>query len=77
MKTDLSPDIGKQWDEGYTTSIIPYMFSTVPIMQSTFYFDKIIIPLIMEAEKVSETLGFCPELKRLVAREDFIDFSSL
>jgi hypothetical protein len=31
------------------------------------------IPLIMEAERVSETLGFCPELTRLVARKDFID----
>jgi hypothetical protein len=27
----------------------------------------------MEAEKVSETLGFCPELTRLVPREDFIE----
>jgi hypothetical protein len=26
----------------------------------------------MEVEKVSEVLGFCPELTRLVAREDFI-----
>jgi hypothetical protein len=31
-----------------------------------------IIPLITEAEKVSETLGSCPELTRLVAREDFV-----
>jgi hypothetical protein len=29
----------------------------------------------MEAEKVSETFGFCPELTRLVAQEDFIEFS--
>jgi hypothetical protein len=29
----------------------------------------------MEAEMVSETLGFCPKLDRLVAREDFIGFS--
>jgi hypothetical protein len=27
----------------------------------------------MEAEKVSETLGFCPEFTRLVARYDFIE----
>jgi hypothetical protein len=32
----------------------------------------IITPLTMEAEMVSETLGFCPQLTRLVAREDFI-----
>jgi hypothetical protein len=32
-----------------------------------------IIPLMMEAEMVSETLGFCPLLTRLVAREYFID----
>jgi hypothetical protein len=34
-----------------------------------------IIPLIKEAEMVSETLGFYPQLKRFVAREEFIDFS--
>jgi hypothetical protein len=28
-----------------------------------------------EAEMVSETLGFYPQLTRLVAREDFIEFS--
>jgi hypothetical protein len=28
----------------------------------------------MEAEMVSETLGFYPQLTRLVAREDFVDF---
>jgi hypothetical protein len=27
----------------------------------------------METEKVFETLGFCPELTRLVTREDFMD----
>jgi hypothetical protein len=31
-----------------------------------------IIPLMMEAKGVSEMLDFCPELTRLVAREDFI-----
>jgi hypothetical protein len=31
------------------------------------------IPLMMEAEMVSETLGSCPQPTRLVAREDFID----
>jgi hypothetical protein len=30
-------------------------------------------PLMMEAEMVSETLGFYPQLTRLVAREDFIN----
>jgi hypothetical protein len=34
-----------------------------------------IIPLMMEAEMVSETLGFFPQLTLLVAREDFIEFS--
>jgi hypothetical protein len=29
----------------------------------------------MEAEIVSETLGFFPQLTRIVAREDFIAFS--
>jgi hypothetical protein len=31
-----------------------------------------IIPLMMEMEMVSETLGFYPQLTWLVAREDFI-----
>jgi hypothetical protein len=35
-----------------------------------------IIPLMTEAEMDSETLGFCPQLTRLVAREDFIELSS-
>jgi hypothetical protein len=30
------------------------------------------VSLMIEAEKASETLGFCPELTQLVAREDFI-----
>jgi hypothetical protein len=34
-----------------------------------------IIPLMMEAEMVSETLGFYPQLTQLVAREYFIKFS--
>jgi hypothetical protein len=34
-----------------------------------------LIPLMMEAEMVSETLGFYPQLTRLVIREDFIEFS--
>jgi hypothetical protein len=29
----------------------------------------------MEAEMVSETFGFYPQLSRLVAREDFIEFN--
>jgi hypothetical protein len=29
----------------------------------------------MEAEMVSETLGFCPQLTRLVSRQDFIELS--
>jgi hypothetical protein len=29
----------------------------------------------MEVERVSETLGSCPELTRSVAREDFFEFS--
>jgi hypothetical protein len=38
------------------------------------YYDKQnYIPLMMEAEMVSETLGICPQLTRLVAREDFIE----
>jgi hypothetical protein len=32
-------------------------------------------PLMMEADMVSETLGFCPQVTRLVAREDFTEFS--
>jgi hypothetical protein len=32
-----------------------------------------IIPLMMEAEMVSETLGFYPQLTRLFAREYFIE----
>jgi hypothetical protein len=36
---------------------------------SDLYFH--IIPLMMEAEMVSEKLGFCPQLTRLVAREYF------
>jgi hypothetical protein len=31
--------------------------------------------LMMEVKMISETLGFYPQLTRLVAREDFIDFS--
>jgi hypothetical protein len=31
--------------------------------------------MMMEAEMVSKTLGFCPQLTRLVAREDFNEFS--
>jgi hypothetical protein len=31
-----------------------------------------IFPRMMEAEMVSETLGFYPQLTRLVAREEFI-----
>jgi hypothetical protein len=38
---------------------------------STLYINT--IPLMMEAEKVSETLGSCPKLARLVTREDFIE----
>jgi hypothetical protein len=34
-----------------------------------------IIPLTMEAEMFSETLGFYPQLTRFVAREDLIEFS--
>jgi hypothetical protein len=34
-----------------------------------------IIPLMMEGEMVSETLGSCPQLTRLVTREDFIEFN--
>jgi hypothetical protein len=34
-----------------------------------------IIPLMMEAEMVSETLGFCSQLTRLVAQEEFIEFT--
>jgi hypothetical protein len=34
-----------------------------------------IIPLMMEVEMVSETLGFYPQLTQLVAQEDFIKFS--
>jgi hypothetical protein len=33
-----------------------------------------IIPLMMEAEMVSETMGFHPQLTQLVDREDFIEF---
>jgi hypothetical protein len=36
-----------------------------------------VIPLMMEAEMVSKTLGFCPQLTRLVAREDFIQIYCL
>jgi hypothetical protein len=32
-------------------------------------------PLMMEAEIVSETLGFCTQLTQLVVREDFIEIS--
>jgi hypothetical protein len=31
----------------------------------------------MEAEMASETLGFCPQLTRLVARENFISFKTI
>jgi hypothetical protein len=34
-----------------------------------------LIPLMMETEMVFETLGFYPQTTRLVAREDFIEFS--
>jgi hypothetical protein len=33
--------------------------------------------LMMEAEMVSETLGFYPQLTRLVAREDFVNNKSV
>jgi hypothetical protein len=39
------------------------------------YVDSIL--LLMEAEMVSETLDFYPQLTRLVVREDLIMFSSL
>jgi hypothetical protein len=35
-----------------------------------------IIPLMMEAEMVSETLGFYPQLTQLVTQEHFIEFSN-
>jgi hypothetical protein len=34
-----------------------------------------IIPVMMEAEMVSETLDFYPQLTQLVAQEDFMEFS--
>jgi hypothetical protein len=39
-------------------------------------YKSMMIPLMMEVEGVSRTLFFCPELKRLVAQEDFIKRSS-
>jgi hypothetical protein len=45
-----------------------------PNVSETISASIISIPLMMEAEMVSETLGFCPQLTQLVAREDFIEF---
>jgi hypothetical protein len=43
-------------------------------MQAKF-FDKIIILLMMAADIISETMGFCPELTRFIPPKDIIGLS--
>jgi hypothetical protein len=38
------------------------------------HYDDIIIPLMTEAERVSQMLGSCPDQTQPVAQEDFIEF---
>jgi hypothetical protein len=51
--------------------------SDIQGVQKYIRLEAFIKGIMMEAEMASETLGFCPQLTRLVARKDFIVFRNI